>query len=296
MGKLLSRASPWAKMMNHLAQSSLAQKLLDWVGVTTHRSLPPLAQQTFSAWMKENYKASGQRQSVVLFNDTYTEFLEPHIGIAAIKVLTALGCDVIMPSWKCCGRPLISKGLLRQAKHYAEQMFEQLIPYAQKGQTIICLEPSCLSALADDYQGLINNNLQTCVSFDAFLLRQIKDGNLPLEFSTKERFVKLHGHCHQKALFGNKPTLAVLQVIPGCHVQEIDSGCCGMAGGFGFEQSHYEVSIKCGERVLLPAVREAAADSLIVADGFSCREQIAQSTKRRALHLAEVVQLALRDA
>ncbi len=296
LGSFLRLASPWAKTFNRLSSSRLVKAVLNWVGMTSKRDLPPLAPQTFSCWLKEHYKPQGQRSEVVLYNDTYTEYLEPQIGIAAVKVLTALGYDVIVPPWHCCGRPLISKGMLRQAKQHAQQVCELTTPYIQRGLPIIGLEPSCLSALTDDFKGLLGKRLEKGISFDEFIFQHLTEGRLPLALQAQERVIKLHGHCHQKALVGTKPTLAVLKAIPGCQVDEIESGCCGMAGAFGYEKEHYDFSIKIGELKLLPAVRSASPKAIIVANGLSCRTQIAHGTGRVARHLAEVLADALSDS
>jgi Fe-S oxidoreductase len=184
---------------------------------------------------------------------------------------------------------MISKGMLRQAKALAQKQFECLMPFITREMPILFLEPSCLSAAVDDYKGLIGQKVNGCESFDAFLEKHLRNGQLPLSIHPKKRRIKLHGHCHQKAMGGTKPTLQVLKAIPDCDVEEISSGCCGMAGSFGYEKEHYAFSMKMGELKLLPAVRSASQETIIVANGFSCRAQIAHGTTRTALHLAEVL-------
>jgi len=240
-------------------------------------------------------KQEKETKQVVLFDDTYTEFNEPEIGKAAYKVLKALGYEVVLAKGHCCGRPLISKGLLKEAKANASKVLEALSLHIQQGAMIIGLEPSCLSAFRDDYQGLLGKStaldglMTHCLSFDEFLQQHIKDGKLPIDFSIEKKAVWVHGHCHQKALVGMLPTLEVLRAVPGFVVHEIESGCCGMAGSFGYEKEHYEFSMKIGELRLLPTVRATGNSALIVASGISCRSQIAHGTNRTPVHLAQAL-------
>ncbi|MEI8365238.1 MAG: FAD-linked oxidase C-terminal domain-containing protein [Parachlamydiaceae bacterium] len=287
-------ASPFALMFNTLSSLSLSKSLLGWVGITPERPLPALARKRFSSWFKSQ-KQKKEIKSVVLFDDTYTEFHEPEIGKAAYKVLTALGYEVVLVNGHCCGRPLISKGLLKQAKAHAETLLEIFSTHVNHGSQIIALEPSCLSAFRDDYYGLLGKSdlldaLSThCLSFEEFLQQHIKDGSLPIKFSDRKQDVWVHTHCHQKALAGSAPTLDVLRAISGFTVHEIESGCCGMAGSFGYEKEHYTFSMKIGELRLLPAVRKTQDTAIIVASGFSCRSQITHATSRYPLHLAQAI-------
>jgi Fe-S oxidoreductase len=273
--------------------------ILNGLGIATERGFPLLAKQRFSTWYK-NYDKVSREQKVVLFIDTFTEFHTPEVGIAATKVLTALGYEVIVFSQECCGRPLISKGLLSQAKKRAEKLVKGLAPFAQQKTSIIGLEPSCILTIKDDFQGLLgveHSTLkaisQVTLTLDEFLASHIKNGFLPLVFNQKNQNILVHGHCHQKALIGTEPTLATLRALPDAVVAEIPSGCCGVAGSFGYEREHYDLSMKIGELRLLPAIRKSSTNTLIVANGFSCRHQISHGTKRHSLHLAEVIAQAL---
>lgn len=266
---------------NGLIQSKFIKKIF---GIAEERNLPRLAKKRFS---KMDTNSSGQNP-VVLFSDTYTEFHFPEIGESAKSVLEKLGYSVIVPSWECCGRPLISKGFLKKAKSRAEKVIETLYPYAD--YPIIVLEPSCLSALQDDYQGLLGYGheklqkvIKSAVSFDVFI-----DGKLPKKVELPGDKVQLHGHCHQKALQGTEHAQRVLKAL-GCDVVEIPSGCCGMAGSFGYEKEHYDFSMKIGELQLFPAIRSGREIKWIIANGVSCRTQIHDGTDRKALHLAELV-------
>jgi Fe-S oxidoreductase len=258
---------------------------------------------------------------VVLFPDTFTTYNEPQIGRAAVRVLEAAGYEVLLPRRPlCCGRPLISKGLLGQARVLARRQMEWLAPYAVAGLPIVGLEPSCLLTFRDEYPDLLDDPRAAALArqsflFDEFLAREVREGRTMLPFrddqrpttddrrpTTDDRGLRttdhgpqylLHGHCHQKALVGTAAALELLRLIPGADVREVDSGCCGMAGSFGYEAEHYAISQKIGERVLFPAVRALPPTATVLAMGTSCRHQIADGTARRALHLAEALAEAL---
>lgn len=295
---LNSFISPLSSIINPLAKTRLSKGMLSLLGITPERDLPHLAQEKFSTWFHKQPRISSSKQ-VILFNDTYTEFHQPEIGKAAYKLLTTLGYEVLLVSNFCCGRPLISKGLLKEARIRAKKLIEHLFPYAERGLNIVGLEPSCVSALIDDYRGLIGtadkplyHKLETVMAavkpLDEFLKLQITNGKLNVPVNGVGKNVHFHGHCHQKALHTTQAMKEVLQAA-GYNVTEIPSGCCGMAGSFGYEKEHYDISMKIGELKLLPAVREAPRDTLIIANGFSCRSQIVHGTNRPALHLAEAL-------
>ena len=269
------------------------------IGIAPERPLPLLAKQRFSTWFK-SYRQSGHlTREAVLLNDTFNEFNHPHIGQAAVHVLNALGFKVIVPEWSCCGRPALSKGVLALARKQAQALLNRLEPYARQGLPIIGLEPSCLLTLKDDYNGLLPEEdsliplfekmVLSCFTFDEFLNQLIEKGEFNFPVKQIRQQVMVHGHCYQKALVGMQPTLNVLKTIPGLEVAEIPSGCCGMAGSFGYEKEHYAISMKIGELVLLPAIRKSTAETWIIASGTSCRQQIWDGTQRRAMHLAEAL-------
>jgi Fe-S oxidoreductase len=233
---------------------------------------------------------------VVLFHDTFVTYNTPEIGRAAVEVLEAAGYRVVLIDRKCCGRPLISKGMLREAREHAAWNVERLAPYAERGVAIVGLEPSCLLTLGDEYVDLLRTDAARAVAgqsalFEQFLLRE-KQRGLELPFTKHGRQALLHGHCHQKAIVGTKPTVAAL-TWAGYAVTEVDSGCCGMAGSFGFEREHYDISVALGNRRLAPAVKAAAPATTVVAPGISCRQQIQHLAGRRALHPAEALREAL---
>jgi FAD/FMN-containing dehydrogenase/Fe-S oxidoreductase len=266
------------------------------------RRIPRFAPHTFQQWARRNgvpdaVAAGGPGKPVILWADTFSNYFHPGTGEAACEVLQAAGFDVRVPRGHfCCGRPLYDFGMVDRARSYLETILQGLAAPIDAGWPIIVLEPSCASVFRDELRNLFPTNgraerlrRQTFLLSD-FLEREAA-GYTPPKFV---RPVLLHGHCHHKAIFKMTDEESILRKM-GADVQAPDAGCCGMAGPFGFEESKYAVSQAIGERVLLPAVRSAGPDTPIVADGFSCREQIAQGTGRRAVHLAELLRGALRS-
>jgi len=271
------------------------------VGIDRRRPLPPLATQTFEQWFHTHTPpAAAPRGDVVLFHDTFVTYNTPAIGRAAVRVLEAAGYRVVLVDRKCCGRPLISKGLLEEARAHAAWNVERLAPYARRGVAIVGLEPSCLLTLRDEFVDLLRTDdarvvADRSVLLDQFLMAERQRG-LTLAFAGGDRRRKalLHGHCHQKAMVGTAATVAAL-TWAGYDVTEIDSGCCGMAGSFGFEREHYDLSVALGNRRLAPAVKAADPDTVVVAPGISCRQQIEHLAGRRAKHPAEALADAIAD-
>ena len=203
---------------------------------------------------------------------------------------------VVLVDRKCCGRPMISKGMLEEAREHARYNVAKLYPYAQRGVAIVGLEPSCLLTLRDEWVDLLRTDEARTVArqsalLEQFLLRERERG-LSLDFARRGRKALLHGHCHQKALIGTAPTVAAL-TWAGYEVSEVDSGCCGMAGSFGFEREHYDISVALGNRRLAPAVQAAPADTEVVAPGISCRQQIEHLSGRRPRHPAQLLRDSL---
>ena len=296
--------SPLGRTLAPIANKILPLKPFRWVlektlGVDKRRIMPKYAEQSFNQWQLEHSKSvtvNTARPKVALFADTWTMFHESNVGIAATKVLEALGYQVEHIPYGCCGRTLISKGLLREAKKQAQKNVSKLHAYVEHKIPVIGLEPSCVSAFQDDYRDLVPGEKTEAVSknvkmIDQFLAKEWTSGRLkPTQvFNKKENSIILHGHCQQRAIMGTKTTQAVLGWVSQ-EVKEIDSGCCGMAGSFGY--SHYEVSMQSGERRLFPAVREHTGD--IAACGFSCRHQIHDGTQKQAKHIVEIMHDALK--
>lgn len=304
IGKVHSWMSPFASFVNRANNWKLVKNGLEWFGMTSHRKLPTLALQRFSAWFSSYSQPLDLQKTALLFNDTFTEFNHPEIGQAAVQLLNALEYRVVLLPWKCCGRPALSKGLLPTARQQAEQLLQQLFPHADSGYPMIGLEPSCLLTVRDDYLTLINAKerdenqvkqiLSQCFTLEEFLLQHSREDNFKDYFQTHQRKIKVHGHCYQKSLIGMAPTLQVLKSIPGFQVDEIPSGCCGMAGSFGYEKEHEAISMQIGELCLFPAIRASHPEDWIIASGTSCRHQIRDGTQREAMHLATALALSLK--
>ncbi len=264
------------------------------MGVHPNRTLPKLAPQTFTRWYGQHRSQTPAKQGkVVLFVDTFMQHNEPNIGQAAVKVLEAGGYEVIIVQ-KDDGRPAVSKGQLRMAAKLARQNVTVLAPYAEEGIAIVGCEPSAMAMMVDEYPSMVPGEQAQAVAEQAmlieqFIVREVEAGRLKLTFDETPRKVLLHGHCNQKALFGTKCTHQMLGLIPNCTVEEVESSCCGMAGSFGYEKEHYEISIQMAERSLAPAVRAASADTIICALGTSCRDQIEHTAQRQGLHPIEVL-------
>lgn len=278
------------RMFNALGNIAYFKK---WVGISSKRNLPKLAELSFSRKSEANGKPS-----VVLFIDTYTQYILPQVGQAAIKVLEFLGYQVITPPWQCCGRTLISKGFLKDAKEKARQLIHTLLPYAEKNIPIIGLEPSCLLSFQDEYQDFFPEAsaiASQSLLFDSFISKHLQDGHNPFSQFSDALRIFVHTHCHQKAIVGTGATLEVLRAFPNLKATEIGSGCCGMAGSFGYETEHYDFSYQIANLSLLPAIKAMPAKAFIVANGFSCRTQIEDLSGKKAYHLAELLVELLKD-
>ena len=302
----IARASRWnsgklAPLVNALLDNGGVRWLMEkTLGVSCKRKLPKFAKEPFTTWFHNRGKQPAKQKKVVLFNDTFNTFNYPHVSIAATEVLEAAGFEIILPGHWCCGRPMISKGLVGKARAAAQDCIEKLAPFAEQGIPIVGLEPSCLLTLRDEMLMLVPDDprgpriAENAYLFEEFLAKLAEDNGLKLQFREAANKALLHGHCHQKALVGTGPSKQTLG-LTGCAVEEVDSGCCGMAGSFGYESEHYETSQAMGERRLLPAVRAADKSTTIVAAGVSCRQQIRHFTGRQALHPAEVIRQHLID-
>jgi Fe-S oxidoreductase len=279
----LPRYAPWAARLAPLANfaSSVSKTLL---GFAPKRKLP--------RWRSDWFRAAGQADAdVVLFVDTFNRYFEPENARAALKVLQAAGHRVHAPAGLCCGRTFLSVGRVDEARREANRLVQALTPYAECGIPIVGLEPSCLFTLRDELGVMLPGTDRlgkNAVLFEEFLARS--PGKLRLSEMKQE--VLLHGHCHQKAFDAMPAVERVLAMVPGLRVKTVATSCCGMAGSFGYEAEHYDVSMKMAELALLPEVRKAA-DALLVADGTSCRSQILDGTGRRAIHVARVLESAL---
>jgi Fe-S oxidoreductase len=295
-------ASKVAPLANWLSRPGAHRWLLEKVvGIDRRRPLPALAGETFLEWFRSHpAAAAAPRGEVVLFHDTFVTYNAPEVGRAAVELLEAAGYRVHLVDKKCCGRPLISKGMLDEARTFAEWNVARLLPWVDRGAAVVGLEPSCLLTLRDETAELVRTEEARRVAASAFLLEEFllrergRGLTLPFVEAAAPRRALLHGHCHQKAMVGTAPTVAALRWA-GFEVAEVDSGCCGMAGSFGFEREHYDVSVTLGNRRLAPAVKAATAETEIVAPGVSCRQQIEHLAGRLAKHPAQVLREALRS-
>jgi FAD/FMN-containing dehydrogenase/Fe-S oxidoreductase len=299
--KLSRMASLWPSMANFTMNNRLVKSALDrFVGIDARRKLPVFADQTFESWFNArksefrnpNSEITGK---VVLFHDTFLNYNYPDIGKATTQLLEAAGYEVRIAERKCCGRPMISKGLPEEARANAKYNVQQLHSWVERGYLIVGCEPSCILTFRDEYPDLLKGDDVTALAKSSFLLEEfiVKEkqaGRWKLEFKRQQKKALIHGHCHEKALIGSRYLKeAIALAYP---VEEIDSGCCGMAGSFGYEKEHYDISIAIGRRRLFPAV-ERNADAIVIAPGISCRQQIEHATGRRPLHPAEALVQAL---
>ena len=292
LGSFFAPLSNWAMDMGVFKE--LAESM---AGIDRRRSLPPFASQTFSQWFRARGGAQIEgppERRVVLFSDTFTEYNYPDLGRAAVKVLEHMRYEVIVPKPLCCGRPMLSKGMLDNAKRNALKNVASVLPYVEQGAKLVGLEPSCILSFRDDYVDLLDGEKARRVSentmlIEEFVLHAQENDGAAIRYSKEPGRVMLQGHCHQKALVGTGKAMTVLSQIPGCEVTEIPSGCCGMAGSFGLEKEHYDVSMKIGEQVLFPAIRDRQNGAGVVSEGMSCRHQIEDGTGVKAKHLVEVL-------
>lgn len=265
-------------------------------GMSHHRRIPSFASQTFLQWFEKRHRAVADKgRTVILWPDTFNNHFYPETAKAAVAVLEAAGFHVRVPAKHiCCGRPLYDFGMLDQAKSQLRQILAMMQDDINNGVPVVGLEPACVAVFRDELMNLLPGDevakrlSRQTYFFTEFLMKKAPGFRYP----KLARKAILHGHCHQKALIRMDDEKAVLGKM-NMNVENLDSGCCGMAGSFGFDKDKYEISIQIGESVLLPAIRSAEPETLIIADGYSCREQISQTTNRRSLHAAEVIHMAL---
>lgn len=289
----------FAPIINGIIQTNLARWTMDKIlGLDKKRTMPSYAKQSFVQWYHKNYALRPQaNQQVVLFADTYLNYHEPQVGIAATRLLDACGFEVLVADVGCCQRPKISHGFLKAAKREGTKVAQKLNIFLKKGLKIVVCEPSCVSALIDDLPDLLDDsalakNLSKNVqAIDVFLAEQIQSKKINVTFSSTIKKLTLHGHCHQKALTGTKHLKYIFSQIKDLEVKELNTGCCGMAGSFGYEKEHYQLSKKIAERVLLPALKKQDKGVTLVADGFSCRHQVGHFDGQKAKHWVEVIRV-----
>jgi FAD/FMN-containing dehydrogenase/Fe-S oxidoreductase len=297
-------AGPMAHLVNRIARlPGYGWWIEKLAGLDRRRPQPPFATRPLGRLLKDRARQGSRTTApaehrpqlgrVVLFDDTYASCMEPGVGLAAVELLEGCGYEVVLARAGCCQRPRLSKGLVRQAKRLGTRTMQRLDVFARQGLPIVCLEPSCASALADDLPDLLDDEamgrrVAGCIRMiDGFLDEQVAAGAIPPLTTVPGRFL-LHGHCHQKSLFGTSAIHRHFRRIPGLEWEEVDSGCCGMAGSFGYE--HYDLSRQIGEDRLFPAVRAAVQDGkTIIACGISCRHQLRDLLNVEARHWVEIV-------
>ena len=294
--------SALAPLANAMAASRVGRAVNEaLLGVDRRRSLPAWTRKTLSKRLAGVTPRSPVR--AVLFADTFTEHSEPENGVAAAAVLDRAGIGTMLVPHGCCGRPLISQGLLEEARRTAAGTVDALYERAAAGDAIVFLEPSCLSAIRDDAPALLSGRRRAraevvarqSVLFEAYLEGELAAGRATLPLKRGPASILLHPHCHQRSMGLASPAAALLGRVPGATVRDLDAGCCGMAGSFGYTTRHYEVSRTIGERTLAPAARALDADGVLVAAGTSCRHQVADLTSTTALHPARLLHSLLED-
>ena len=303
LNKIASKV-PWLyKLGMNSALSGLSKSL---IGFHPMRSMPELATTTLSTWYKKEYhklpKSKALNGSLYLFIYEFTNYNDAKVCIIAFKLLTALGFEVKYIEHPESGRSFMSKGMLDKAKVLAIQQVDLFKNIINDDQPLVGIEPSAILSFRDEYPDLVERNdkekalnlAKNVFTFEEFLAKHIEsiDKNI---FTSEEQLIKLHGHCHQKALSSLVPSKKLLSLPSGYRVELIPSGCCGMAGSFGYEKEHYETSMQIGELVLFPTIRKQPENVLIAAAGTSCRHQIKDGVSRKALHPAEILYNALKE-
>jgi FAD/FMN-containing dehydrogenase/Fe-S oxidoreductase len=294
VAQLARWGSRFAPLSNAIASSAIGRRLTEeWLGIDRRRTPPEWSRQKLSDRLAR-VRSRVAEPRAVLFADTFTEHAEPEIGVAAFELLEHAGIGSRLTTHGCCGRPLISQGLLHEARQLALYNTLNLYPLAERGDAIVFLEPSCLSAIREDAPSLLTGEAarkaraiaQQAVLFEEFLERELSASRATLTLGQGPSTILLHPHCHQRSMGLAAPAATLLSRIPGSAVTDLEAGCCGMAGSFGYTVEHYDVSRAIGERKLLPAARTLSADGVLVAAGTSCRHQVAHFTGVRAMHPA----------
>ena len=299
--------SKWGSLLAPVSNAVVRSGTGRWLGekflrVDRRRTLPAWTRRTFTRRFAERSLRrrsvpAGSGRTVILFNDTFTNYSHPEIGLAATEVLEAAGSEVTLARHRCCGRPLISQGLLDEARRLAARNTDALHDAAAAGHPLVFLEPSCLSAVREDAPALLRGELQrrsrvvaaASVLFEEYLEREWLASRAALRLNGGPTTILLHGHCHQRAMGLHLPAKALLSRIPSCSVVDLDAGCCGMAGSFGYAPEHYDVSRQIAERKLLPAARSISSGTILAAAGVSCRQQVVHFTGVQAVHPATVL-------
>lgn len=295
---------PWFTNL-FLKNRTFGRYFMPLIGFAPSRSMPALYKTTLDKWFSQHHQESKNDKKVYLFNDEFTRYNDTEIGIRAIQLLTKLGYDVSIPKHTLSGRTFLSKGFLRKAKQIANKNVRLLTPLISNNTPLVGIEPSAILSFRDEYPELVDHHLvddakqlaKNAFTIEEFIAREYDLGHIKSDvFTNKEAMILYHGHCQQKSIASTASALKIMQIPPNYKASEIRSGCCGMAGSFGYEKEHYDVSMKVGELVLFPTIRKSDTNTIIAASGTSCRHQIADGTKRSALHPVEVLYFAIQDA
>jgi FAD/FMN-containing dehydrogenase/Fe-S oxidoreductase len=308
INKLNNLASVVPSVYNYMMNKSpLAKPIKNFIGFSEKRMLPALAPQTFKKWLNKNLDQfnstlPGESKTICLFVDEFTNYNDVEVGVKCVKLLNKLGYKVITSKHKESGRTYLSKGLLKKARALAEYNVKSLHGLVSQNIPLVGIEPSCILTFKDEYPELVTTPFRNQAKelsknvylIEEFLSKEFEDGRIDVsKFSRQEKIIKFHGHCQQKAIVSTTPTQKMLSIPQNFKVSEIKSGCCGMAGSFGYEKEHYDVSMKIGELVLFPEVRNTDDNTIIAAPGTSCRHHIADGTGKKAVHPIEVLYDAL---
>ncbi|MGN6557676.1 MAG: heterodisulfide reductase-related iron-sulfur binding cluster, partial [Solirubrobacterales bacterium] len=289
-------AAKMPRLANALTHAPGVSRLVKRAGgVSPDRELPRFAEETFKEWFRQRGAVNPNGDPVVLFPDTFNNFLHPETMRAAVAVIEDAGFRVVVPEPElCCGRPLYDYGMLDTAKRFWRRMLDTLAPHIREGVPVVGIEPSCVAAFRDELPNLLYDDEDAKrLSLQTLTLAELLQRHAPdWEPPRIERRAIVHGHCHQEAVMGMSAEKELYERL-GLDFEVLDSGCCGLAGSFGFEREHDEISREIGEQRLMSAVREAPAEALLIADGFSCKTQIEEMTGRRAVHTAEAISSAL---
>jgi Fe-S oxidoreductase len=299
MGLIMFHARAAARMprlANFLTHAPGVSRLVKRAGgLSPARELPRFAPQTFKEWFRQRGAVNPQGRPVVLFLDTFNNFLHPETMKAAVEAIEDAGFRVLVPEPElCCGRPLYDYGMLDTAKLFWRRMLDALGPQIREGVPVVGIEPSCVAAFRDELPGLMPKDEDAKrLSLQTLTLAELLQEHAPdWQAPRLEARALVHGHCHQEAVMGMEAEKELYERL-GLDFEVLDSGCCGLAGSFGFEKDHDEISREIGEQRLMPMVREAPEEAILIADGFSCKTQIEQLTDRRAMHTAQVIKLAM---
>jgi Fe-S oxidoreductase len=290
----LAQISPW--LVNFVNRAPILSNLVKGlIGVAPQRRMPAFASESFKSWFARRGLHNHGKRRVLLWPDTFNNYFHPATAKATVAVLEDAGFQVVLPRVDlCCGRPLYDYGMLDTARRWLAQILTSLRAEIEAGVPMVGMEPSCIAVFRDELVSMFSENenarrlSEQTFTLGEFLMKKAPNYRPP----KLSRKAVLHGHCHHKAIMKTICEEELLREV-GIDFEKPETGCCGMAGAFGFEADKYDVSIACGERVLLPAVRNANKDTLIIADGFSCREQVRQTTDRVPLHTAQVLKMAL---